>query len=167
MRDIMEEIFCQQPLDPTEAARRSARPQLRRRFYQNVHIVESADGHALALDGRPVRTPARRVLAVPARDLAEPLADEWRAQRNLIDPATMPLTRLANTIIDGVADAPDEVAADVTKFFASDLLCYRADRPAELVVLQSRAWDPVLDWVRAALGAHFVLGQGLQFAPQP
>src|SRR5262245_58795387 len=106
MRDIFDHLFRNEPLDPTEAARRGMRPQLRRRFYEQVSVAEGEGGFGIALDGRPVRTPRRRALAAPARALAEALADEWRAQAETIDPMTMPLTRLANAIIDGVADAP-------------------------------------------------------------
>ena len=104
MRDIFDDIFKNQPLDPTEAARRNMRPQLRRRFYNTVSVEPQEGGYAVLLDGRPVKTPARRPLAAPTQALAQALADEWEAQREMVDPAAMPLTRLANSIIDGVAD---------------------------------------------------------------
>src|SRR4051794_37875757 len=109
MRDIFEEIFENQPLDPEESARRSMRPNLRARFYQAATVGEGPDGFAVLLDGRSVRTPARRQLAAPARALAEALAAEWDGQKDRVDPAVMPLTRLANSIIDGVAPAPGPV----------------------------------------------------------
>jgi chaperone required for assembly of F1-ATPase len=167
MRDMFEDMFKNEPLDPTEAARRTARPQLRRRFYKEVGVTEGEGGFALALDGRPVKTPARRPLAAPVRHLAEALAQEWRAQGDTIDPSTMPLTRLANSIIDGVADAPADVAAEAEKYLASDLLFYRADAPAGLAARQARAWNPVLAWARDAFGARFVLGEGLVHVAQP
>jgi chaperone required for assembly of F1-ATPase len=95
------------------------------------------------------------------------LAAEWEAQRDVVDPAKMPLTRLANSIIDGVTDAAAAVAADAGKYLASDLLCYRAEAPERLVARQAGAWDPVLAWAHAALGARFVLAQGMVFAAQP
>jgi chaperone required for assembly of F1-ATPase len=167
MRDLFEDLFQGQPLDPTEAARRSMRPQLRKRFYERVGVGESPAGFGILLDGRPVRTPARRTLAAPTRALAQALADEWDAQREVIDPAAMPLTRLANAIIDGVVDAPAPVAEEVAKYLASDLVCYRAGSPSGLVERQARHWDPVLAFAREALGARFVLGEGIAFVPQP
>src|SRR5262245_31953033 len=167
MRDIFDELFRNEPLDPTEAARRGMRPQLRRRFYEQVTVAEEAGGFALALDGRPVKTPARRALAAPSHRLAEALAEEWRAQGEHIDPSVMPLTRLANSTIDGVADAPDKVAADVEKYLASDLIFYRAASPPGLVARQQAAWDPLLAWAREAFGARFVLGEGVTFVDQP
>jgi chaperone required for assembly of F1-ATPase len=167
MRDIFEDIFANQPLDPTESARRSMRPQLRRRFYDAVSVTEGEAGFAIALDGRPVRTPARRALAAPARALADLIAEEWRAQSEKVDPATMPLTRLANSIIDGVADTPAPVMAEVAKFLSSDLVFYRAPSPEGLVARQTRAWDPLIDWARDAFGARFVLTEGLVFVAQP
>ena len=167
MRDIFDDIFQNQPLDPTEAARRSMRPQFRRRFYQTVGLDKQPGGYAVLLDGRPVRTPARRALAAPVEPLAQALADEWSAQREVVDPATMPLTRLANSIIDGVADAVEAVQAEVAKFLASDLVCYRAGSPAGLVERQTQHWDPLVAWARDALGARLLLGEGVMFVQQP
>src|SRR5579859_2569881 len=134
------------PESPVEAVRRALRPAPRRRFYAQASVAQEADGYAVRLDGKPVRTPARRILAAPTRALAEAMAAEWQAQRDVIDPSTMPLTRLANAIIDGVADRPEPVAAEIVKYCGSDLLFYRARNPAELVERQRRHWDPVLAW---------------------
>jgi chaperone required for assembly of F1-ATPase len=167
MRDLFEDIFKDAPLDPVQAARRAVRPHLRRRFYERAQ-VEDADGEfRVVLDGRPVKTPARRTLAAPKRALAQALAAEWDAQRDVIDPAKMPLTRLANTIIDGVTDAPSAVADEVKRYLACDLVFYRAPGPAGLVAWQAEAWDPVLAWVRETLGARFVLAEGIAFVAQP
>src|SRR5262245_18209557 len=87
MRDIFEDIFADQPLDPVEAARRAVRPQLRKRFYARADFVETGGEFAIALDGRPVRTPARNALAAPTRMLASLIVDEWNAQEEVIDPA--------------------------------------------------------------------------------
>jgi chaperone required for assembly of F1-ATPase len=167
MRDIFEEIFANQPLDPTEAARRNMRPNLRARFYQQATVGEADGGIGVLLDGRPVRTPASKPLAAPLRDLAEALAAEWNAQQDKIDPAAMPLTRLANSIIDGVAPSPRPVAAEIEKFLGTDMLLYRAAEPAGLVALQRQRWDPVLDWARDTLGARFVTVEGVMFVTQP
>lgn len=168
MRDIFEDIFKAEPIDPVAAARRNARVNLRKRFYSAVSIADGAGAaHAIELDGKPVRTPARNALAAPSAPLAQAIAEEWRAQNELIDPALMPLTRLANTIIDAVVDARDDVAADIRKYLGSDLLCYRADQPAGLVTRQSAHWDPPLAWARDALGARFVLTTGIIHVTQP
>jgi chaperone required for assembly of F1-ATPase len=167
MRDIFDDIFKNQPLDPTEAARRNMRPQLRRRFYTAVSVEPQEDGYAVLLDGRPVKTPARRALAAPTQALAQALADEWEAQREMVDPAAMPLTRLANSIIDGVADRPDVVKAEVAKFLGSDLVCYRAGSPDGLVERQTQHWNPLIAFARDTLGARFVLGEGVMFVTQP
>jgi chaperone required for assembly of F1-ATPase len=167
MRDIFEEIVEGSVSDPTETAKRAMRPRLHRRFYQDVGLGESGEGTGILLDGRLVKTPARRSLAAPNRALADAIAAEWRAQAEVVDPAKMPLTRLASSIIDGVADAPAAVAADIARYLASDLVLYRADAPQGLVAAQAQAWDPVLDWAQEALGAHFVLGQGIVHVAQP
>jgi chaperone required for assembly of F1-ATPase len=153
--------------DPIEAARRVARPVLQRRFYTGASVATEGGSHVVQLDDKPVRTPARRVLAAPALPLARAIAAEWDAQRDMIDPANMPLTRLANAVIDGVADAPMPVADEIGRYLASDLLFYRASAPAGLVERQARHWDPILDWAREALGARFRLGEGIMHVAQP
>jgi chaperone required for assembly of F1-ATPase len=167
MREILEEIREKQPLDPNEAARRGMRPRLRRRFYEQVTVSEGEGGFGLVLDGRPVLTPAQRALAAPTSPLADMLAGEWRGQREYIDPSSMPLTKLANSIIDGVADAVPEVAAEVEKYLASDLVFYRAEAPQGLVRSQEMAWDPLLAWARHMLGADFRAGAGVVHLSQP
>jgi chaperone required for assembly of F1-ATPase len=164
MRDLFEAI---KPNDPMTAARRGARPALPRRFYEHARAATTADGITVCLDDKPIHTPARRLLAAPALELAEAIAAEWQAQRELIDPATMPLTRLANAIIDGVADAPGPVAADIEKYLGSDLLFYRADGPQQLRERQAQHWDPVLAWARDTLGAEFQLAEGVIHVTQP
>jgi len=167
LRDIFTDLFANEPLDPIEAARRAMRPPLPRRFYGEAGVEEAESGFRVVLDGRPVRTPARGFLVAPSRRLAEAIAAEWDAQRESIDPSTMPVTRLANSIIDGVVMAPAPVAADIAKYLGSDLLFYRADGPQRLVERQARLWDPVLAWAGDALGARFVLAQGVVHAAQP
>ena len=166
----MRELFeIDPPEDPIAAARRGARPSLRRRFYDKASAAaaEVADGHAVLLDGKPARTPAGRILAAPTLALAQAIAAEWEAQRETVDPAKMPLTRLANAIIDGVADRPGPVAAEVEKYLASDLVCYRASNPRGLVERQRQHWDPILAWARDDLGASFALGEGVIHVAQP
>lgn len=165
MRDIFDDLF-QPALDPIEAARRPMRPAQRRRFYATAEVGES-DGFGILLDGKPVRTPARRPLAAPTRALAQAIAEEWQAQGEFIVPADMPITRLANSIIDGVIDAYEPVAADIGNYFGSDLLLYRADSPPGLVERQTRHWQPVLDWAQKALGVRFRLAQGVIHVTQP
>ncbi len=164
----MRELFeITPPDDPVEATRRSMRTPLPRRFYATATTAVEAGGYAVRLDDKPVRTPARRALAAPTLALAEAIAAEWQAQKDVIDPAKMPLTRLANAIIDGVADAPLPVAEEVAKYLASDLLLYRAGSPPGLVERQTLHWDPILVWARQALGADFKLGEGVVYVAQP
>jgi chaperone required for assembly of F1-ATPase len=167
MRGIFSDIFEGEPANPMESARRAMRAPQRRRFYREVDVVEQEGGFAVRLDQRPVRTPARRLLAAPARPLAEAIAAEWDAVGETIDPAHMPLTRLANSIIDGVADAAQPVSDEVMKYLGGDLLFYRADQPEGLVAAQAEAWDPILDWAHKEFGAQFILAEGVMFVGQP
>jgi chaperone required for assembly of F1-ATPase len=138
-----------------------------KRFYETADFKEVDDGYRIVLDGKPVRTPARNPLALRTRALAEAVAAEWQAQGKEIDPDTMPLTRLANTALDGVASDMQAVAEDVLRYAGTDLLCYRAGGPERLVARQSEMWDPLIDWAASSLGARFVLAEGVMHVPQP
>jgi chaperone required for assembly of F1-ATPase len=153
--------------DPIKAARGAMRTPAPKRFYRDATAEERNGVVSLLLDGRPARTPARRELSVPTRALGEALAGEWQAQGAELDPGTMPLTRLVNSAIDGVADRREAVVDDLVRYAGSDLLCYRAGEPERLVAAQGAAWDPVLAWAREALGARFHLGEGVMHVQQP
>ncbi len=161
MRDILEEIGSKSPIDPEERARQLSRRELPKRFYKDVSVDEREGGHVVLLDGRVVKTPAKRLLAFPSALLASHAAQEWSKQEKTIDPAKMPLTRLANTAIDGVADRAGEVADAIAEYAGSDLLCYRAESPDGLMLQQADAWDPVIAWAGERFGGTFKLAGGL------
>ncbi len=152
--------------DPVKAARDPARP-LPKRFYKEATVGEADNGFSILLDGRPVNTPAKRRVVVPSRALAEALAAEWAGQGEKIDPAAMPLTRLVNSALDGVAEHMAEVEAELVKYAASDMLCYRAGEPESLAAAQRAAWDPLLAFARDKLGARLDLAEGVMYAAQP
>lgn len=164
MRDLFETIALD---DPVTAARRGTRLALRRRFYDQASAEKTGERYCITLDGKPVKTPARRALAAPNLVLAHAIAGEWEAQREVIDPASMPLTRLANSIIDGVTDSPAPAAAEIEKYLAYDLLFYRAGSPQQLRDRQAKQWDPILAWASAAFDASFTLGEGVIHVLQP
>jgi chaperone required for assembly of F1-ATPase len=168
MRDIFEEIYSEQSSDPVELARRSLQPVRRKKFYSRASVGEvGVEGYPVLLDGKPVRTPARHTLAAPVRGLAEAIAAEWQSLEEFIDPTRMPLTRLANSIIDGVVGAEAGVAAEVEKYLGTDLVFYRATKPDGLVARQSEHWDPLLAFARDQLGARFVLAADVTHVAQP
>jgi len=155
------------PLDPQEAVRREARVPKRKRFYKEAGVARAESGFAITLDGKPIKTPSGRTVIVPERTIADAIAQEWRAQQETIDPLTMPLTRFANSVVESVVDRVAPVRDDVAKYFQSDLLFYRAGHPQALVEKEAAHWDPVLFWAADALGAHFILGEGIMHVRQP
>ena len=169
MRELFDEVYGQAQLDPQEAVRRSSRGPQRKRFYTGVSVGEIADGFAVMLDGKTVRTPSRHPLAAPTRAIADAMAAEWGAQQDVIDPLTMPVTRLANSVIDSIRDDAQTAAVvdDIAKYFGTDLLFYRAGHPDALVEREAAAWDPVLFWAAERLGAHFILAEGIVHVSQP
>lgn len=150
-----------------EAARIAAGPVLPKRFYLKAEMVEEEGRLALRLDGRAARTPARRSLAVTVRALAEAIAAEWSAQQDVIDPTSMPATRLANTALDGVAERMEDVRDSVRAYVGTDLLYYRAADPEGLVRRQREAWDPILAWAEKRFAVRFILAEGVIHVAQP
>ncbi len=138
-----------------------------KRFWREARVVERLGGFAISLDDRPVRTPGKRAMVVPTRVLAEALAGEWDAQGDAVDPSGMPLTRLANSAVDGVVLRRDQVIEDVARHGATDLVCYRASDPPELVERQSAGWQPVVDWIAAEFGIRLEIVSGVVPAAQP
>jgi chaperone required for assembly of F1-ATPase len=138
-----------------------------KRFYRNASVIAGGQGHTVALDGKPVRTPAKAELRLPVRALAEAIAAEWQAQGDEIAVPAMPLTRLASTAIDLVATHRDAVVAEIANYAGTDLLCYRAEHPPELVKRQRIAWQPLLDWAAERLDAPLHVTQGVTPLAQP
>lgn len=137
-----------------------------KRFWKEAEVVQVTGGYSVALDGRSVKTPAKRALHVPTADMAIAIAAEWQAQEGEVKPETMPVTKTANAAIDKVAVQHAEVADMLAAYGDADLLCYRADTPEELVARQSAIWDPMLDWAEASLNARLHLRTGVMHVPQ-
>jgi len=167
MRELFDEVAGRSPLDPQEAVRQAARTPQRKRFYKEAGVAEAEGGFAITLDGRPIRTPSARQVVIPSRALADAVAAEWAAQGETINPVTMPLTRIANSVVEGVIDRVELVSADLAKYFETDLLFYRAGHPEGLVAREATHWDPVLFWAADTLGAHFILAEGIVHVRQP
>lgn len=137
-----------------------------KRFYKDASIEGWDEGFTVLLDGRVVRTPARNRLALPSAALAEAIAAEWRAQGQEIDAASMPLTRLANVVIDGVAARAADLVESIAAYGETDLLCYWATYPDALVERQARAWRPWLAWAAERYGARLETTAGVMHCAQ-
>jgi len=152
MRELFEEGAGPSPLDPEEAVRRATRTPRRKRFYASADVLEIDGAFAVTLDGKPIRTPSGRQVAMPVKEIAEAIAAEWEAQKETIDPLTMPITRFANSVVQSVVDRAELVADG---------------HPEALVAREAQHWDPVLFWAADALGAHFILAEGVVHVRQP
>ena len=137
-----------------------------KRFWTETTVTEVDGGFSVLLDGRVLKTPAKADLILPTRALAEHVAAEWDAQDGEIDPLSMPFTRTANAALDKVAVQRAEVAEMLAAYGDSDLLCYRADYPAELAARQAAEWDPYLDWAAETLGSRLKPVLGVMHTPQ-
>ncbi len=138
-----------------------------KRYYQEASVAAGADGHRILLDGRPVHSPARRPLVMPLAALAEAVADEWRAQGETIERAAMPLTRLVSTALDRMPALRAAAQDEVMDHALTDMLCYRASDPAELVARQRQGWQPWLDWLADAHGARLTVTTSMLPVSQP
>jgi chaperone required for assembly of F1-ATPase len=164
VRELFDEAAGQPAPDP--ARRMEAAPK-RKRFYTTVTVAEGEGGWHVQLDGRPIRTPTRKIVAAPVRIIADGIAAEWQAQGEILQPMTMPLTRLANSTVEGVVGNEAAIADDIAKFFGTDLVCYRAGHPAALAAREAAAWDGVVFWMAETFGAHFILAEGIVPVTQP
>jgi chaperone required for assembly of F1-ATPase len=145
---------------PSDAPASLAAPK---RFYTTVTV----EGGAIKLDGRTAKTPKGAPLALPTLALAELVAEEWRGQGATIVYSRMPATRLAHTVIDGIADAREATVDSIVRFAASDLLCYFAEDPASLVARQEATWRPLIDWARETHHLAFETTAGVVHRAQP
>ncbi|MES2295295.1 MAG: ATP12 family protein [Pseudomonadota bacterium] len=137
-----------------------------KRFYKDVTVDETARGFRFLLDGKPVQTPARQPLLLPTRALAEAIAEEWRAQEEDMLPQAMPLTRMVNSVLDGVRITRPDVIAAILRFGENDLLSYRAETPVELAARQLD-WNIYLDWAAERYGARLAVISGIRHVEQP
>lgn len=138
-----------------------------KRFWKEAQAVEAGGGWGIELDDRPVRTPMRALLVVPARGLAEAIASEWNAVEGEIDPRAMPLTGLANAAVDRVEPDRAAFAAGLARYAEADLACYRAESPQALCERQSREWDDLLGWARRRYDVDFAVTTGITHVEQP
>ena len=132
-----------------------------RRIYRKAAPVERADGHGITLDGKPLKTPAKRELVVPNAALAAAIAEEWSAQERDVLPQTMPLTRLATSTIDRVAPHRAEIVEQTANYAGTDLVCYRAAHPAALAARQQAVWQPLIDWAALRYDAPLAVTNGV------
>jgi len=137
-----------------------------KRFYRHATVTQGEHGFGVALDGKPVRTPAKFVLTVPTPALAEAIAAEWQVQGERVDPRTLSLTRLASIARDLVAPRRSAVVAEVAKYAGTDLVCYRAEEPTELRERQRSAWQPLIDWAAERFKAPLAVTSGVLPVPQ-
>ena len=139
-----------------------------KRFYKEASAIEGEDGaYLIALDGRSVKTPIGAELAVKSQPLAETMAAEWEAQVETIEPHTMPMCKLSATAIDRLQSRREEVIGITLKIAETDLLCYRAEEPEDLVVRQRDSWQPELDWAKQELSAELAVTTGILPINQP
>lgn len=132
-----------------------------KRFYREAAVIDQADGFAIALDGKPVKTPGKLPLVMPSARLAHLVVDEWNAQGDKVDPEVMHYTRLVNTTLDRVEPRMADVGAEVAGFGGSDLLCYRADEPEDLISRQAEVWDPYVIWANGYFNIELKTTSGI------
>lgn len=137
-----------------------------KRFWTKAEPRETDGGWEIALDGRPVRTPAKTRVVMPTLAMARAAAAEWDAQAGTVDPRTMPVTRAVNAALDKVPPLRAEMVDEIAGFGGADLICYRADGPETLSARQAAAWDPAVDWAAARWGIAPRTGTGIVHIPQ-
>ena len=136
-------------------------PSLKKRFWKNAQVKSVGDGFVIELDGQVIRTPSKALLKVASQKIAKQIAFEWMAQKEVVDPATMPNTRMANSVIDKIMVNREAVIEMLAEYAESDLLCYRATTPQGLINQQNKIWNPILDWSKNSLLAPMLTTSGV------
>jgi len=138
-----------------------------KRFWEQAHVVKAEGGFTVHLDKRPLKTPLKRPLIVPSEAFAAEIAAEWQAIEGKVDHATLPYTQFAHAGLDQAIDEHKEIAAKTALYGETDLLCYRAETPQELVKRQAEAWDPLIEWSAEILDAPLLVTKGIVHLAQP
>lgn len=153
--------------DPLSTAAGSMKPVFQKRFFKTATVKEERGKFTILLDGNQVKTPGKRLLSVEYDLVAKGLAKEWNGLGEYIDMTTMPLTRIVNSAVDGVADSKSSVSDAIASYIGSDLICYRADEPETLVARQVEQWDPILNWIRQRFDIELKCTTGIVHLEQP
>ena len=138
----------------------------KKRTWVNTTVKPRGLSFGILLDDEFLQTPKKNKVLLPTRELAQKVAKEWRQQKEIIDPTKMPYTRLANSALDTVKESFDTVVADVLHYGDTDLVCYRADSPEDLVKLQNKHWDPILDWAKNQFKIEVKITNGINYKAQ-
>lgn len=138
-----------------------------KRFYAQTAVSEVEGGFAVLLDGRTLSTPRGTPLILQSAALARAIAGEWEAQEEEINPRTMPMTGLANAAVDRIGPEREAMIERLRGYAETDLLCYRAEEPEDLIRRQQRHWQPLLDWAEEAHGIHLTVTSGVVPVAQP
>jgi chaperone required for assembly of F1-ATPase len=166
MREFLEDAHNHRD-DGYGRAQKQMQRELPKRFYKHVAIAEVEDGYTVLLDGRQIKTPTRKLVAVASHELADAMRAEWEEQGTHVDPDLMPHVKLVNSAIEGGDDARAALIDEVVKYASNDLLLYRADSPRELVVLQEQVWDEILVKLARHFSISFRPTVGIIHQPQP
>lgn len=138
-----------------------------KRFYKKVDIEQHGDDFCVTLDGRQLKSPAKRQMLLPSQAMAEALAQEWDAQEKEINPMTMPVMALTATAVDRIGQQRDGVLEQIAKYGGTDLICYWADDPEELTRRHAEAWTPLLEWTRNTYDIELKTQTGIMHVAQP
>ncbi|KAH7910648.1 hypothetical protein BJ138DRAFT_1152421 [Hygrophoropsis aurantiaca] len=142
-----------------------------KRFWKTVGIDRREDGIAVTLDKRALKTPSGNTLLLPKnkRLVATLIAHEWENQETLLKPHALPMTSIASRAIDALSDETTrkEVQAALLNYLETDTVCFHHDDPPQLVELQHKYWDPLLDWARSTFGVDIQVFTSILAHSQP
>jgi chaperone required for assembly of F1-ATPase len=138
-----------------------------RRFYKTAASTPVDGGWGVTLDGKALRSPAKRPFVLPTKALAKAIADEWQAQGEKVNPGSMPLMQFAATAIDRLADDRAALVEEIAGYGHSDLICYRAEEPPSLARRQEEVWQPLVAWAAERYDVALNVATGIVAVEQP
>ena len=133
-----------------------------KKLWEKVSIKKiSSDSFCVMLDKRILKAPLKRELVLPNLNLAQEIVKEWDQDSKKINTESMIFYGLISTSLDKIIDNKNLYINDILDYIDTDLICYRAENPKELVELQKNKWDPIILLLEKYIGTKIEVFQGV------
>ena len=120
-----------------------------KKFWKIVQVKKKLkNSFEILLDKRILKTPMQKDLIFSNYKIAKETALEWDIDEKEINTENMVFYGLISTAIDKISNDKVSYIENVLGFINTDLICYRADGPNELVDLQNNSWNPIISFIK-------------------
>ena len=120
-----------------------------KKFWKIVQVKKKLkNSFEILLDKRILKTPMQKDLIFSNYKIAKETALEWDIDEKEINTENMVFYGLISTAIDKISNDKVSYIDNVLGFINTDLICYRADKPNELIDLQNSSWNPIISFIK-------------------